>query len=71
LGAQQSRSGVPASESAFVQAEMGCAALNEPHNSSSGRRRAATAALLIQGFGQRMWINDQRTVAWRTAAEPE
>jgi len=35
------------------------------------RRGAATAALLIQGFGQRMWTNDQRTVVWRTAAEPE
>jgi hypothetical protein len=53
------------------QAELGCAPLNEPHNSLSGRRRATTAALLIQGFGQRMWINDQGTVAWRTAAEPE
>jgi hypothetical protein len=35
------------------------------------QRRAATAALLIQGFGQRTWTNDQRTVVWRTAAEPE
>jgi hypothetical protein len=35
------------------------------------QRRAATAALLIQGFGQRMWTNEQRTVVWRTAAEPE
>jgi hypothetical protein len=53
------------------QVGLGCAALNEPRHSSSERRRAATAALLIQGFGQRMWTNDQRTAVWRTAAEPE
>jgi hypothetical protein len=35
------------------------------------QRGAATAAFLIQGFGQRMWTNHQRTVVWRTAAESE
>ena len=35
------------------------------------QRRAATAVLLIEGFAQRMWTNDQWTVVWRTAAEPE
>ena len=35
------------------------------------QRRAATAVLLIQCFDPRTWTNDQLTVVWRTAADPE